>query len=324
MEGSTYAPPPQRFEAGVPMTSQAVGLGAAVRLPRGHRHGGGRATRGMQLVTAHGAAAGSPADPGVRIVGPTGRSTAAARCRSSSTGSTRTTSARSSTTTASRSGSATTAPGRCTGGSASPPPCGRRSRCTTPPTRSTRWSRGASPAARQRTSSGSDDCRRSLSMQMEQMYQEIILDHYSTRTARAARAVRRRGAPRQPDLRRRGHAAGALIADDGTVARRLLRRQGCSISQASTSVLTDLVVGQAARRWRSHGRRVQRRCHQPRHRRGRRGRARRRRRVRRRVEVPGAGEVRAAGLDGVQGRRRPQSTERRHRASTAETAAEAS
>ena len=30
MEGSTYAPPPQRFEAGVPMTSQAVGLAAAV------------------------------------------------------------------------------------------------------------------------------------------------------------------------------------------------------------------------------------------------------------------------------------------------------
>ncbi|MEV0083402.1 cysteine desulfurase [Saccharopolyspora sp. NPDC050642] len=30
MERSTFAPPPQRFEAGVPMTSQAVGLGAAV------------------------------------------------------------------------------------------------------------------------------------------------------------------------------------------------------------------------------------------------------------------------------------------------------
>jgi cysteine desulfurase/selenocysteine lyase len=30
MEQSTYAPPPQRFEAGVPMTSQAVGLAAAV------------------------------------------------------------------------------------------------------------------------------------------------------------------------------------------------------------------------------------------------------------------------------------------------------
>ncbi|GAA4382652.1 cysteine desulfurase [Tsukamurella soli] len=31
MEVSTYAPPPQRFEAGVPMTSQVVGLGAAVQ-----------------------------------------------------------------------------------------------------------------------------------------------------------------------------------------------------------------------------------------------------------------------------------------------------
>lgn len=30
MEGSTYAAPPARFEAGVPMTSQAIGLGAAV------------------------------------------------------------------------------------------------------------------------------------------------------------------------------------------------------------------------------------------------------------------------------------------------------
>ena len=31
MEGSTYAPPPRRFEAGVPMLAQAVGLHAAVR-----------------------------------------------------------------------------------------------------------------------------------------------------------------------------------------------------------------------------------------------------------------------------------------------------
>jgi cysteine desulfurase/selenocysteine lyase len=30
MEGSTFAPPPQRFEAGVPMTAQVIGLGAAV------------------------------------------------------------------------------------------------------------------------------------------------------------------------------------------------------------------------------------------------------------------------------------------------------
>ncbi|WP_068250836.1 cysteine desulfurase [Janibacter corallicola] len=34
MEGSTYAPPPTKFEAGVPMTSQAIGLGRAVRWMR--------------------------------------------------------------------------------------------------------------------------------------------------------------------------------------------------------------------------------------------------------------------------------------------------
>src|SRR5204863_2482035 len=44
MEGSTYAPPPQRFEAGVPMTSQAVGLGAAVDYLSGV---------GMDRVAAH-------------------------------------------------------------------------------------------------------------------------------------------------------------------------------------------------------------------------------------------------------------------------------
>jgi cysteine desulfurase/selenocysteine lyase len=68
MEGATYAPPPQRFEAGVPMTSQAVGLGAAVDYLNGI---------GMDVVEAHEAA--SPVAPStrwarcrvVRIVGPT-------------------------------------------------------------------------------------------------------------------------------------------------------------------------------------------------------------------------------------------------------------
>lgn len=44
MEGSTYAAPPQRFEAGVPMTSQVVGLGAAVRYLN---------AIGMEAVAAH-------------------------------------------------------------------------------------------------------------------------------------------------------------------------------------------------------------------------------------------------------------------------------
>jgi cysteine desulfurase/selenocysteine lyase len=67
MEGSTYAPPPQRFEAGVPMTSQAVGLGAAVDYLNGI---------GMDRVHAHemaltdAALRGLGEVPGVRIIGP--------------------------------------------------------------------------------------------------------------------------------------------------------------------------------------------------------------------------------------------------------------
>jgi cysteine desulfurase/selenocysteine lyase len=67
MEGSTYAPPPQRFEAGVPMAAQAVGLGAAVDY---------LSALGMDAVFAHelaltGAALDGLAEvPGVRIVGP--------------------------------------------------------------------------------------------------------------------------------------------------------------------------------------------------------------------------------------------------------------
>jgi cysteine desulfurase/selenocysteine lyase len=67
MEGATYAPPPQRFEAGTQMISQVVGLGAATRYLGGigmsaveeHEH---------RLVTA--TLEGLAAIPGVRIIGP--------------------------------------------------------------------------------------------------------------------------------------------------------------------------------------------------------------------------------------------------------------
>jgi len=68
MQTSTYAPPPQRFEAGVPMTSQAIGLGAAVDY---------LSALGMDVVAAHAnrltaaALAGLQELPGVRIIGPT-------------------------------------------------------------------------------------------------------------------------------------------------------------------------------------------------------------------------------------------------------------
>jgi cysteine desulfurase / selenocysteine lyase len=67
MEGSTYAAPPARFEAGVPMTSQAVGLGAAVDY---------LSEIGMENVHAHenvltaAALEGLQAIDGVTVIGP--------------------------------------------------------------------------------------------------------------------------------------------------------------------------------------------------------------------------------------------------------------
>ena len=68
MEGSTYAPAPQRFEAGTQMTSQVVGLGAAVQflteigMDNVHAH--------EQELTAY-ALERLQTVPGLRIVGPT-------------------------------------------------------------------------------------------------------------------------------------------------------------------------------------------------------------------------------------------------------------
>jgi len=67
MEGSTFAPPPQRFEAGVPMTAQVVGLAAACDY---------LTALGMDKVEAHEhalteyALAQLQAIPGVTVIGP--------------------------------------------------------------------------------------------------------------------------------------------------------------------------------------------------------------------------------------------------------------
>jgi cysteine desulfurase / selenocysteine lyase len=68
MEATTYAPAPQRFEAGTPMTSQVVGLAAAARYLN---------TVGMDAVEAHeaelvaAALDGLGRIEGIRIIGPT-------------------------------------------------------------------------------------------------------------------------------------------------------------------------------------------------------------------------------------------------------------
>ncbi len=68
MEGSTYAAPPQRFEAGVPMAAQAVGLAAAVHylealgMDRVHAH--------EEMLTGR-LLEGLAARPWTRVLGPT-------------------------------------------------------------------------------------------------------------------------------------------------------------------------------------------------------------------------------------------------------------
>ncbi len=68
MEGSTYAAPPQRFEAGVPMAAQAVGLGAAcdylTRLDMG------RVEAHDAVLTAR-ALRGLAQRPWIQVIGPT-------------------------------------------------------------------------------------------------------------------------------------------------------------------------------------------------------------------------------------------------------------
>ena len=139
-------------------------------------------------------------------------------------------------------------------------------------------------------------------MRLDSLYQEIILDHYKHPHGRGLRE------PYDAEVHHVNPTCGDEVTlrvrvADGVVADVSYDGAGCSISQASTSVLTDLVVGkpvgealavqeeflrlmQLAAASRGAGR----------------GRAGGRGRVRRRLEVPVPGQVRAARLDGVEGR----------------------
>jgi nitrogen fixation NifU-like protein len=77
---------------------------------------------------------------------------------------------------------------------------------------------------------------------LESMYQEIILDHYKNPHGRGLRD------PFDAESFQVNPTCGDEVTlrvkvDDGKVADISYEGQGCSISQASTSVMTDLVVG---------------------------------------------------------------------------------
>ena len=81
-------------------------------------------------------------------------------------------------------------------------------------------------------------------MQLESLYQEIILDHY--------RHPHRAGLrdPFDAEVHHVNPVCGDEVTlrvqlDGNSVADVSYQAQGCSISQASTSVMTDLVVGQS-------------------------------------------------------------------------------
>lgn len=83
-------------------------------------------------------------------------------------------------------------------------------------------------------------------MRLEQIYQEVILDHYKHPHHRGLRE------PFGAEVHHVNPTCGdevtlrVALADDGeTVADVSYDGQGCSISQASTSVLTDLVTGES-------------------------------------------------------------------------------
>ena len=151
----------------------------------------------------------------------------------------------------------------------------------------------------------SSSAGRESSVRLEQMYQEVILDHYKHPHHRGLRE------PFDAEVVPRSTRPAATRSRCGwrcpTTARPSptspTTAQGCSISQA-VDVGAHRPGDRADRRAtasktvRAFTEMVSSRGND----RGRRGRARRRHRVRRRRQVPGAGEVRAAGLDGVQGR----------------------
>ncbi len=79
-------------------------------------------------------------------------------------------------------------------------------------------------------------------MSLEELYRQVILDHY--------RNPRRSGSIEAPDARAEGtnplcgdEVTIELQIGDRTVSDAAIRGRGCSISQASASMLADAIVG---------------------------------------------------------------------------------
>jgi nitrogen fixation protein NifU and related proteins len=85
-------------------------------------------------------------------------------------------------------------------------------------------------------------------MQIESMYQEIILDHYRNPHHKGLRdgygaEVHHVNPTCGDEVTLRVHLSDAALGEAAVIDDVSYESQGCSISQASASVLTDLVIG---------------------------------------------------------------------------------
>ena len=296
MARSTYAKAPHKFEAGTPPIVEAVGLGAAVDylshigMDAVHSH--------EQAITAY-ALEGLATVPGVTVLGPTDASCAAGRSPSSSKACTRTTWPRCSTRAASRSG--------------------RGHHCAKPAharfgvQASSRMSSYlyTTPAEIDAFIEGLEYTRsyfrlgdHVMTTELDALYQEIILDHYKNPHHKGLRD------PYEAEVHHVNPTCGDEVTlrvhlDDGVVQDVSYDALGCSISQASASVMTDLVIGKPVDEAMAHPRGVPRPDAGQGPGGARRGGAGGRHRLRRRREVPRPREVRPAVVDGLEGRDRP-------------------
>ncbi len=85
-------------------------------------------------------------------------------------------------------------------------------------------------------------------MQLESMYQEIILDHYRNPHHKGLRddyeaEVHHVNPTCGDEVTLRVHLSDAALGENAVIEDVSYASQGCSISQASASVLSDLVIG---------------------------------------------------------------------------------
>ena len=144
-------------------------------------------------------------------------------------------------------------------------------------------------------------------MQLESMYQDIILDHYRNPHHKGLRD------PFDAEV----HHVNPVCGDEVTLRVTLkdvngelvvedvsYDSLGCSISQASASVMSDLVIGKPVDEAMTISQAFLELMQSKGAGGAGRGRARGRGGVRRRVQVPGQDQVRPARLDGMEGRDR--------------------